>query len=168
MARFFTTLTLLALSIELSQAQGTPPSVVSTTPVAQTAVSGQTTSTQKFDSLRRSFEQLSSDQQQKFLQNFHKWQDLSSDEKEVLRERERLRRQKQEASIAEAYQKSGLQLNEEQRVQFRKLYLQERRKLEEQLARETQEKRLAGNAAIIEQLKKEFSGARPVASSTTH
>ena len=100
-----------------------------------------------------------------FMENLHRWQALSPEERDVLRQRQRLNEKKREESITEAYQKSGLHLSEEQRQQFRKRYLQERRKLEEQLVKEEQEKRLAGNAAIIESLKKEFaatpSGAGP-------
>ena len=68
--------------------------------------------------------------------------------------------------MTEAYQKSGLRLNEDGRELFRKLYLQERRKLEEQIAKETQEKRQKGDAAIVEKLKKEFANL-PNASSTS-
>jgi len=107
----------------------------------------------------------SAEQQQKFLENLHRWQALSPEEREVLRQRQRLNEKKREESIAEAYQKSGLHLNEEQRQQFRKRYLQERSKLEEQLLKEIQEARQAGNTAIVERLKKEFasnsSGAGP-------
>ena len=92
--------------------------------------------------------------------NLHRWQDLSPEERDLLRQRERVRRQQQEKSIDEAYQKSGLQLNEEQRILFRKRYLQERQRLEEQLLKETQEKRQIGNLSIIEQLKKEFSAIK--------
>jgi hypothetical protein len=111
----------------------------------------------RMEGLHKMFQQLSPDQQQNIVQNLHRWQALSDDEREDLRRRERIRRQKQEASTNEAYQKSGLQLNEEQRNQFRKRYIQERKKLEEQLQHETQEKRQQGNAAIVEELKKEFS-----------
>jgi hypothetical protein len=76
-----------------------------------------------------------------------------------------VRQQKEEESVTEAYQKSGLRLNEDGREVFRKLYLQERRKLEEQLAKETQEKRQKGDAAIVEKLKKEFANS-PNASTT--
>ena len=72
-----------------------------------------------------------------------------------------------EAAINEAYQKSGLQLNEEQRALFRKRYLQERRHLEEQLVHEIQEKRQAGITAIIDLLKKEFSSGKPAATPAT-
>jgi hypothetical protein len=111
----------------------------------------------RMEGLHKMFQQLSPDQQQNIVQNLHRWQALSDDEREDLRRRERIRKQKQEASTNEAYQKSGLQLNEEQRNQFRKRYIQERKKLEEQLQHETQEKRQQGNAAIVEELKKEFS-----------
>jgi hypothetical protein len=118
--------------------------------------------------LRKAFDQLSPEQQEKVLLNLLRWQDLSQDEREVLRQRERVQRQKQEASINEAYQKSGLQLNEEQRALFRKRYLQERRRLEEQLVHEIQEKRQVGIAAIVDLLKKEFSSAKPAASPAAH
>jgi hypothetical protein len=39
--------------------------------------------------------------------------------------------------------------------------VEERRKLEEELAKESQERRTAGNTTIIEQLKKEFSTPKP-------
>jgi hypothetical protein len=120
------------------------------------------------ESAHRSAEQQQSqspEQQQKFLENLHRWQALSPEEREILRQRQRLNEKKREESITEAYQKSGLHLSDEQRQQFRKRYLQERSKLEEQLLKETQEKRQAGNAAIIEDLKKEFasgpSGTNP-------
>ncbi|HEX7193966.1 MAG TPA: hypothetical protein VF207_03265, partial [Chthoniobacterales bacterium] len=77
-------------------------------------------------------------------------------------------KQKQEASINEAYVKSGLQLNEEQRSMFHKRYLQERRHLEEQLVREIQEKRQIGNAAIIDSLKKEFTVGKASAPTAAH
>jgi hypothetical protein len=139
-----------------SPATGTPPA-----PTVSSA--GSANATARFEAFRKSFEQLPPDQQQRFMQNLHRWQDLSPEERDLLRQRERIRRQKQEKSIDEAYQKSGLQLNEEQRSIFRKRYLQERQRLEEQLLRETQEKRQTGNIAIIEQLKKEFSTSKAIA-----
>jgi hypothetical protein len=109
------------------------------------------------EDFRRSFEQLTPEQQQRFLQNYHRWEDLTSEEREILRQRHRMREKKRDEDTAEALQKSGLHLNEDQRERFRKRYQQERRKLEEQLLKETQERRQAGNTAIIEQLRKEFS-----------
>ena len=155
MVRFFVALILTRFAIAESQAQVATPSP-STSPTPQAGISS-STSAGRFDQLRKQFDQLSAEQQERILQNMHRWQDLSQDEREVLRQRERVQRQKLEASINEAYQKSGLQLNDEQRALFHKRYLQERRHLEEQLAHEIEEKRQVGNAAIIEMLKKEFS-----------
>jgi flagellar biosynthesis GTPase FlhF len=166
MVRFFAALILTGFCIAESQAQdATPSPSVTATPQA---ASPAPTSAGRFDQLRKAFDQLSVEQQERVVQNLHRWQELSQDERKVLRQRERVQRQKVEASITEAYQKSGLQLNDEQRAQFRKRYLQERRRLEEQLAREVQEKRQAGNAAIIEILKKEFSNPKPAATSGAH
>ncbi len=161
MVRFFASLILLYFAVAESQAQ----IASSAAPQASPSVSSSPT---RFELLRKAFDQLSPEQQEKVLLNLLRWQDLSQDEREVLRQRERVQRQKQEASINEAYQKSGLQLNEEQRAVFRKRYLQERRRLEEQLVREVQEKRQTGIAAIVDQLKKEFSNAKSAATPVTH
>jgi hypothetical protein len=164
MVRFFVALILTGFAIVESQAQVASPSP-STNPSPQPS-----SSSGRFDQLRKEFDQLSSEQQERILENLHRWQDLSQDEREVLRQRERVQRQKLEASINEAYQKSGLQLNDEQKAQFHKRYLQERRRLEEQLAHDIQEKRQVGNAAIIEMLKKEFStpNAKPTPPAVSH
>ena len=176
MVRFFVALILAGFAVAESQAQvaSSPPassSQTSSAPGSASApqsTSSPSTSAGRFELLRKAFEQLSAEQQERILQNFHRWQDLSQDEKEVLRQRERVQRQKLEAYINEAYQKSGLQLNDEQRVQFRKRYLQERRRLEEQIVHDEQEKRQVGNSAIIETLKKEFSNQKPPASAVIH
>jgi hypothetical protein len=168
MVRFFAALILAGFAVAESQAQ-VASSSPSSSAVPQTTPSPSTsTSAGRFELLRKAFEQLSAEQQERILQNLHRWQDLSQDEREVLRQRERVQRQKLEASINEAYQKSGLQLNDEQRAQFHKRYLQERRRLEEQLVHDMQEKRQIGNAAIIEMLKKEFSNPKQPAASVAH
>src|SRR5246127_820195 len=176
MVRFFLALILAGFVVVESQAQvaSSPPpssSPTSSSPASTAtpqSTSSASTSAGRFEILRKAFDQLSAEQQERILQNFHRWQDLSQDEKEVLRQRERVQRQKLEASINEAYQKSGLQLNDEQRALFRKRYLQERRRLEEQLVHDMQEKRQVGNAAIIEMLKKEFSNPKQPAASVAH
>jgi hypothetical protein len=165
MVRFFVALILAGFAIAESQAQVATPSPAPS-PAAQ-ASTPNSTSAGRFEQLRKEFDQLSTEQQERILQNLHRWQELSQDEREVLRQRERVQRQKLEASINEAYQKSGLQLNDDQRAQFHKRYLQERRHLEEQLAHEIQDKRQIGNAEIIEMLKKEFSNPNPKPSPAT-
>ena len=166
MAGFFVALILLGFTVTAAQSQVASASPSSSaTPVASSTPS---TSSARFELLRKAFDQLSPEQQERILQNLRRWQDLSTDEREVLRQRERVQKQKQEASINEAYVKSGLQLNEEQRSMFRRRYLQERRRLEEQLVREIQEKRQIGNAAIIDSLKKEFTVGRASAPTAAH
>jgi hypothetical protein len=152
MVGFFVALIFLGFAIATGESQ-----VASASPSSPSAPAGSASpASSRFELLRKAFDQLSPEQQERILQNLRRWQDLSADEREVLRQRERVQRQKQEASINEAYLKSGLQLNEEQRAVFRKRYLQERRRLEEQLVREIQEKRQNGIATIIDSLKKEF------------
>jgi hypothetical protein len=176
MVRFFLALILASFAVVESQAQVVSSSPTSSSQTSSSPASTATpqstasasTSAARFEILRKAFDQLSAEQQERILQNFHRWQDLSQDEKEVLRQRERVQRQKLETSINEAYQKSGLQLNDEQRAQFRKRYLLERRRLEEQLVHDEQEKRQAGNTAIIEMLKKEFANQKTPVSAVPH
>lgn len=168
MVRFFVALILAGFAITESQAQVVSVSSSPTSSATPLTSPSASTSASRFELLRKNFEQLSAEQQERILQNFHRWQDLSQDEKEVLRQRERVQRQKQDASINEAYQKSGLQLNDEQRALFHKRYLQERRRLEEQLVHDMQEKRQIGNTAIIEMLKKEFANPKPPANVSAH
>jgi len=163
MARFFGPLILL-IAVAASGHGQTPTPTPTPTPQPAAAVktpvaTAQPSASVKLEDLRRSIEQLTPEQQQKVLQNLHRWLALSPDERDVLRQRQRVRQQKEEESVTEAYQKSGLRLNEEGREIFRKLYLQERRKLEEQLAKETQEKRQKGDATIVEKLKKELANS---------
>jgi hypothetical protein len=166
MVGFFVALILLGFAVATGESQvaSSSPGL----PASPAASSTPSTSSSRFELLRKAFDQLSPEQQERILQNLRRWQDLSADEREVLRQRERVQRQKQEASINEAYLKSGLQLNEEQRVAFRKRYLQERRRLEEQLVHEIQEKRQIGIAAIIDSLKKEFSATKASAPTAAH
>ena len=170
MARFFGPLILL-IAVAASGHGQTPTPTPTPTPqpaaaVKTPAATAQPSASVKLEDLRRSIEQLTPEQQQKVLQNLHRWLALSPDERDVLRQRQRVRQQKEEESVTEAYQKSGLRLNEEGREIFRKLYLQERRKLEEQLAKDTQEKRQKGDATIVEKLKKELANS-PNASATS-
>ena len=170
MARFFGPLILL-IAVAASGYGQTPTPTPTPTPQPAAAVktpvaTAQPSASVKLEDLRRSIEQLTPEQQQKVLQNLHRWLALSPDERDVLRQRQRVRQQKEEESVTEAYQKSGLRLNEEGREIFRKLYLQERRKLEEQLAKDTQEKRQKGDATIVEKLKKELANS-PSASATS-
>jgi hypothetical protein len=63
--------------------------------------------------------------------------------------------------IEAAARESGLELDKERREQFAKRYTQERRKIEEQLRREMDEKRRPLVKEIVAKLKAEFSAPTP-------
>jgi hypothetical protein len=153
MARFFAAL--ISLLVAAGAFADTP------TPQPQPSATPQPATSSRIEEIQKSIEQLSPEQQEKVLQNLHRWQALSPEERDYIRQQEHLRKLKQEEAATEAYQKSGLHLTEAQRIQFRKRYVEERRKLEEEVAKESQQRRTAGNTTIIEQLKKEFSTPKP-------
>jgi len=150
MARFFGALIFTLIAV----------GALADSPTPQPSTTPQPASSARIEELRKSIEQLPPEQQEKVLQNLHRWQALSPEERDYIRQQEHIRHVKQEEAITEAYQKSGLHLTEAQRAQFRKRYVEERKKLEEELAKESQERRTAGNTTIIDQLKKEFSAPK--------
>lgn len=113
----------------------------------------------EMQNVRRAIEALSPEQRKRFEENFHKWANLPPDEKKALRDREELRRKRMAEEIQDALAKTGLTLSEEQKAQFARRYAEERRKLEEELRREMNEKRQPRLENIVGQLKKEFSGS---------
>lgn len=162
MARFLSSLSALIFGLFVTGHAQTPaPTPVLGSPLSSPSSTAQPQTTNRLEEFRHSFEQLTPEQQQRFLQNYHRWEDLTSEEREILRQRQRMREKKRDEDTAEALQRSGLHLTEDQRERFRKRYQQERRKLEEQLLKETQERRQAGNTAIIEELRKEFTSSSP-------
>jgi hypothetical protein len=106
----------------------------------------------------RVFEQLSPDQKTKFLENLDQWKAMSPEEQELFRDRELFRRQKIASEIQDALGKSGLHLDDDQREVYVLRYTQERRKIEEELRKETDHKRQLMVADMLARLKVEFSG----------
>ena len=111
----------------------------------------------EFDNVRRALEALTPEQRRRFQENFARWINLSPEEKRLLRDRDELRRKRIGQEIDRAIQQTGLQLEGEQREQFAKRYAEERRKVEEQLRREMDEKRQPRLREIVGKLKEEFS-----------
>jgi hypothetical protein len=113
----------------------------------------------EFDNVRRALDALTPDQRKRFQENFWRWANLSPEEKKALREREDQRKKIIEQDVQAALQEAGLQnLDGEQRKQFAQRYGEERRKIEEQLRKETAEKRKPMVKEMIGRLKVEFSG----------
>ena len=95
-------------------------------------------------------------EQKTFEQNLQLWDRLTRDERQALRADVggRIR-----VELDEAYKRSGLTLNEDQREMFDLRYRQERRRVErdvQEIARRERERRLP---AVDEQMKREFGRA---------
>ncbi|MGV3532393.1 MAG: hypothetical protein ACO1QR_08485 [Chthoniobacteraceae bacterium] len=114
----------------------------------------------EMQNVRRAIEALSPEQRKRFEENFHKWANLSPEEKKALRDRDEMRRKRMTEDIQEALAKTGLSLTDEQKAQFARRYAEERRKLEEELGREMNEMRQPRLESMVGQLKKEFSDAK--------
>ena len=107
--------------------------------------------------VRRAFDALTPEQRQRFIENLKRWSNLSPEEKKSLADRDGLRRKKIAEEIDRAISDSGLKLDGERRSLFAKRYGEERRKVEEQLRKELEEKRRPLVEEIIARLKAEFS-----------
>ncbi len=84
---------------------------------------------------------------------------MTPEEQELYRDRELFRREKVAEEIQDAINKSGLKLDDDQREVFALRYTQERRKIEEALRKEMDQKRHTMVGDMLARLKLEFSGA---------
>jgi hypothetical protein len=120
----------------------------------------------EFENVRKAIDALTPEQRKRFQENFWRWANLSPEEKKALRDREEVRKKFMEQDVETAIQESGLQLDGDRRAQFIQRYGEERRKIEEQLRKESMEKRKPLVKEMIARLKSEFSGAVPVPAPT--
>jgi hypothetical protein len=98
---------------------------------------------------------------QNFQRNAERWLRMSPAERNVLRERENLRRQTIRRETEAALRDSGLHLNPQERAQFESRYIQERRNVERTLRHQIETERQQQLPALIQQLKKEFQIDQP-------
>ena len=103
------------------------------------------------------YDNLPPDQQQSVRENWQRWQKMTLEERERFRENEKVRHEKMLAEIEAAIKASGLQLDDKGRDEYMKRYTEERRKIEQKLQKEMEEKRRPLVQALIERLKEEFS-----------
>ncbi len=120
----------------------------------------------EFENVRKALDALTPEQRKRFQENFWRWANLSPEEKKALRDREDIRKKVMEQDVQVAIQESGLQLEGERKEQFVKRYTEERKKIEEELRKETMEKRKPLVKDMIARLKAEFSGAVAPADTT--
>ena len=92
---------------------------------------------------------------------------MSPAERNVLRQRENLRRQTIQRETEWALRESGLRLSPQERAQFESRYIQERRKVEQSLRQQIEVERQKELPALIQQLKKEFQIDQPAKSPAT-
>lgn len=106
---------------------------------------------------RKALEALTPGQRTRFQENFLRWANLTPEEKKALLDREELRRKMMQAEVEAVIQESGLKLEGGRREEFVKRYTEERRKIEEQLRKEINEKRKPLVRDLIGRLQTEFA-----------
>ena len=102
---------------------------------------------------------------QNFQRNAERWMRMTPEERNVMRQRENLRRERIRQETDAALRQSGLRLNPQERAQFESRYVQERRKVEQTLRQQIEAERQKELPALIQQLKKEFQIDQPGKSS---
>ena len=111
----------------------------------------------EFGNVRRALEALTPEQRQRFVENLKRWSNLPPEEKKALADREGVHRKKIAEEIEQAIGNAGLPLEGERRALFARRYVEERRKVEEQLRKELEEKRMPLLKEMVARLKAEFS-----------
>ena len=100
---------------------------------------------------------MSPEDRQRFQSNIERWRQMPPEERRELREREGWRQERLKKEAEAAIRASGLQLEAERRQQYEQRYMQERKRIEQELRRELREKRERELAPVVERLKKEFT-----------
>jgi hypothetical protein len=100
-------------------------------------------------------------ERQAFQRNAERWMRMSPAERDLLRARQKLRREQIRRETEAALGESGLSLDSRRRDMFESRYMQERRKMEQGLRRQIETERQQQLPALIQQLKKEFQLEQP-------
>ena len=93
---------------------------------------------------------------QDFRRNAERWMRMGPEERNLLRQRESLRRAQIQRETDAALRDSGLSLDQQKRAQFESRYMQERRRMEQTLRQQIEAERQQQLPALIQQLKREF------------
>src|SRR6266446_2435031 len=107
------------------------------------------------------------DARQDFRRNADLWMQMTPEQRNLMRQRETMRRQIIAREADAAVRDSGLQLNPQERARFESRYIQERRKVEQSLRQHVQTERQKEIPALIQQLRKEFQIDEPGKSPVT-
>src|SRR5436190_22879274 len=141
--------------------QGPPPSQAHGPPSDQFhgAPSGQ--------SVRERWLAMPPDARQNFQRNAQLWMQMTPEQRNLMRQRENMRRQAITREADAAVRDSGLQLNPQERARFESRYIQERGKVEQSLRQQIETERQKEIPALIQQLRKEFQLDEPRKSPVT-
>jgi hypothetical protein len=101
------------------------------------------------------------DARQNFQRNAQLWMQMTPEQRNLMRQRENMRRQAMTRDADSAVRDSGLQLNPQERARFESRYIQERRKVEQSLRQQVETERQKEIPALIQQLRKEFQIDEP-------
>jgi hypothetical protein len=106
---------------------------------------------------REAFRNLSPEERERWIKHFREWSQMSPERKKALLDRQEAFHRRIHEDIDNAIQQSGLTLNDEQKKQFTQRYMEERRKIEEDLRKQMDEIRRPKVQAMVEKLKEEFA-----------
>ncbi len=90
---------------------------------------------------------------------------MGPQERNLMREREKVHREQLQREAEKALREAGLRLDQEKRDRFEERYLQERRRIERDLRQQVETKRQQELPVLQERLKKEFQEPSPGAKS---
>jgi hypothetical protein len=134
---------------------GPPPSQLHGPP------SGQPHGPSSGQSVRERWLAMPPDARQNFQRNAELWMRMTPEQRNLMRQRENMRRQIITREADAAVRDSGLQLNPQERAKFESRYVQERRRVEQSLRQQIEAERQKEIPALIQQLKKEFQIDQP-------
>jgi len=121
----------------------------------------------QFKSNRERWFSLSPEDRQSFRRNAERWMQMGPEERRMMREREKVHRERIHHEVDAVLRESGLRLEGEKRDLFEQRYMQERRRIEHALRDEVESKRQEQLPVLKERLKKEFQEPSPAAGSTS-
>jgi hypothetical protein len=118
--------------------------------------SGQPRGAPSGQSVRERWLAMPPEARRNFQRNAQLWMQMSPEQRNLMRQRENMRRQIITREADAAVRDSGLQLNPQERARFESRYIQERRKVEQSLRQQIETERQKEIPALIQQLRKEF------------
>jgi len=105
---------------------------------------------------RERWRKMSPDDRRRLRSNAERWQHMGAEERKAFREQQEWRQMRLKRDAENAMRDSGLQLEADRRALFERRYIEERRRIDQELRRELREKRQRELAPVVEKLKKEL------------